>query len=220
MRAFPGVALAYVIMAIPAVSWANIYGCSGWAEGRNGGRLDVRVSEEAVAGWNHAEWTPPHSGGGGLALELVYGVHAGHLSDLRRVWISGDVEREAIDTDGRVTISAGAGKSWRTRWRVDSAIDVRTSKQTKSVTAVVASTRPNYPGERLIHPERMAVIEGARSLAVTFADRPGTTTFSGATYDLSALQERDQLFELAHARAWRALRDGCPRAETTCRCGG
>jgi hypothetical protein len=211
-------------LCAPTTGLANIYSCSGWAEGQNGSRLNVWLSPEAVVGWDHAEWDPPHSGSGPLSLKMLYDVQGGHLSLLRKAWLDGELTDDAFASEGSGYIALSLDHprlNWRESWRAErhAVFHFDTHTSTPLGTVIVASDRPSYPGEKTVRPERLALLGRTGSVRVTGFGRSGAT-FSDAKYDLSNPGERYRLFQLAYASAVHALKNGCPPADTACECGG
>jgi hypothetical protein len=215
------VIVASWILCEPTIAQANIYGCSGWANGPRGSRLDVKISPSQVD-LAHAEWTPPHSGTGPMSLGLTYGVGGGGLTKLTRASVEGEIASDDFSTEGTgyILVKPVAGSIWREPFQADrhglSNLDNTT---TPYATVVVASDQPIYAGETLVHPKRLAVLEGTGSLQIIAFGRTGQQ-FSNYTYDLSNRQDRDGLFTLAYNRAMHGLAVGCEAADAMCECSG
>ena len=210
-----------IVCAAPTAQ-ANVYHCSGWADGPRGARLDAWISPEAVD-FAHAEWTPPHSGMGPMSIRLTYGVRGRSLAKLTRMEVEGEIAPGDLATEGAgyIVVTPVGGAIWREPFRADpeGLAHLDNDARTPFASVVVASNYPVYAGEPLVRPERLVVVERARSLLVT-AFGQGDRRFSDDSYDLSDRQERDRLFRLAYDRAARGFTAGCAAADAMCECGG
>jgi hypothetical protein len=158
-----------------------------------------------------------------MSLRLTYGVGAGSLNKLTRAMVEGEIASDALDTEGTgyVLVKPVARSTWRELFQADRQgllnLDDHTTRPFGVV--VVASDHSNYPGEVLIHPERLAVLEETGSLQIIAFGRTDQP-FSNFTYDLSDRRDRDLLFHLAYDRAARGLTKGCAAAGSMCECNG
>ena len=202
----------------PSTAQANIYRCSGWADGPDGSRLNASISlERAQRAW--VDWTPPHAGTGPMLLRLRYSIHDGRLAELRRVWTDGELASDALDANGTgyIVVKPDVRSIWREPLQIDrqGLFNMDTKTTTPFATMVLSS---DYPGEGLVHPERLKTLEKIGSLEI-IAFREGKP-FSDNTYELSGRAIRDQLFPLAYERAADALRNGCRSVNLSCECIG
>jgi len=205
----------------PRNASANVYGCSTYVDGPAGSALEVLI-QPARRDLVQVDWTPPHTGTGPMSLRLAYDVHGTRFA-LTRASVEGELAPEAYDTEGTgyIVVKPDTQSTWREPLRADrrGLVNPRTGATTLFVTVVVASNRPNYPGEALAHPRRIELMETIGSLQVTALDRAGNL-FSDSAYDISNHQDRDRLFQLAYAKVMDGLKTGCRSAESKCECAG
>jgi hypothetical protein len=214
-----GVVFGLSVGGAPTIAAANVYSCSGWAEGPLGSRVDAWISPEVTPG-ARAEWTPPHTGNGPISLRLSYDVRRARITQLNRIQVEGELgSGDDSRSTGFVSLTLNDRIVWRDAWRAERVPALSPSEEVPFALVLVASDRPDYPSDVPKHPERLAAVEQSRSIRVVAVDRAGAS-FSDSAYDVSRREDRDQLFRLAYETAVRALQRGCGGAETKCECGG
>ncbi len=220
----------------PAISPANVRGCTGWAVGDGESKVEVSIRSGA-AGRTWVDWTPPRSGRGPVTLRLTYAVRDGRLAGLKRVLVegepgplyAGDSASVTLKTDPSTHGRRRAGDpaeseravTWELRLRTDRSGAFRGDDGAAGplLTASLAADPPRGLIEALTFRRRLKLVGDAGDLDLV-ASSQVLGPFSRSEYQLYNPGVRDDLFGIAYARAAHGLQAGCGPAAFLCRCDG